>query len=113
MKSKDEVNSLFQRFHKMVMTQFQTQIRVLHTNNRGEYMSTTIQQFLKSQGSIHQTTYVGTPQQNGVAERKNRHLLEVVRASLIQAHMPLSYWGEALASTSYLINRTPSSTLRF
>ncbi|KAH9783645.1 hypothetical protein KPL71_009401 [Citrus sinensis] len=113
MKSKDEVNSLFQRFHKMVTTQFQTQIRVLHTDNGGEYMSTTIQQFLKSQGSVHQTTCVGTPQQNGVAERKNRHLLEVVRASLIQAHMPLSYWGEALASAAYLINRTPSSSLGF
>ncbi|KAH9656598.1 retrovirus-related pol polyprotein from transposon RE1 [Citrus sinensis] len=91
----------------------QTQIRVLHTDNGGEYMSTAIQQFLKSQGSIHQTTCVGTPQQNGVAERKNRHLLEVVRASLIQAHMPLSYWGEALASAAYLINRTPSSSLGF
>ncbi|KAH9774810.1 retrovirus-related pol polyprotein from transposon RE1 [Citrus sinensis] len=113
MKSKDEVNSLFQRFHKMVTTQFQTQIRVLHTDNGGEYMSTAIQQFLKSQGSVHQTTCVGTPQQNGVAERKNRHLLEVVRASLIQAHMPLSYWGEALASAAYLINRTPSSSLGF
>ncbi|KAH9752394.1 retrovirus-related pol polyprotein from transposon RE1 [Citrus sinensis] len=90
-----------------------TQIRVLHTDNGGEYMSTAIQQFLKSQGSVHQTTCVGTPQQNGVAERKNRHLLEVVRASLIQAHMPLSYWGEALASAAYLINRTPSSSLGF
>ncbi|KAH9657753.1 retrovirus-related pol polyprotein from transposon RE1 [Citrus sinensis] len=113
MKSKDEVNSLFQRFHKMVTTQFQTQIRVLHIDNGGEYMSTAIQQFLKSQGSVHQTTCVGTPQQNGVAERKNRHLLEVFRASLIQAHMPLSYWGEALASAAYLINRTPSSSLGF
>ncbi|KAH9675580.1 retrovirus-related pol polyprotein from transposon RE1 [Citrus sinensis] len=113
MKSKGEVNSLFQRFHKMVTTQFQTQIRVLHTDNGGEYMSTAIQQFLKSQGSVHQTTCVGTPQQNGVAEQKNRHLLEVVRASLIQAHMPLSYWGEALASAAYLINRTPSSSLGF
>ncbi|KAH9689179.1 retrovirus-related pol polyprotein from transposon RE1 [Citrus sinensis] len=113
MKSKDEVNSLFQRFHKMATTQFQTQIRVLHTDNGGEYMSTAIQQFLKSQGFVHQTTCVGTPQQNGIAERKNRHLLEVVRASLIQAHMPLSYWGEALASAAYLINRTPSSSLRF
>ena len=56
---------------------------------------------------------MGTPQQNGVAERKNRHLLEVVRASLIQAHMPISYWGEALASTAYLINRTPSSSFGF
>ena len=62
MKSKDEVNSLFQRFYKMVTTQFQTQIQVRNTDNRGEYMSTIIQQFLKSQETVHQTTYVGTPQ---------------------------------------------------
>ena len=48
-----------------------------------------------------------------MAERKNRHLLEVVRASLIEAHMPLSYWGHALTSTTYLINRVPSSTIDF
>ena len=54
----------------MAMTQFQTQIRVRHTNNGGEYMSIAIQQFLKSQGTVHQTTCVGTPQQNGVTQRK-------------------------------------------
>ena len=53
------------------------------------------------------------PKQNGVAERKNRHLLEVVRASLIEAHMPLSYWGHALASAAYLINRVPTITIDF
>ena len=56
---------------------------------------------------------MGTPQQNSVAERKNKHLLEVVRASLMQVHMPLYYWGEALTSASYLINRTLSSSLGF
>src|SRR5262249_42015138 len=56
---------------------------------------------------------VNTPQQNGVSERKNRHLLEVVRAVLIEAHMPLAYWGEALMFAVYSINRTPSSSLNF
>ncbi|CAL9003914.1 unnamed protein product, partial [Prunus brigantina] len=54
-----------------------------------------------------------TPQQNGVAERKNRHLLEVVRASLFDAQMPRSFWGEAVCSAVYLINRVPSSVLNF
>ncbi|RVW83945.1 Retrovirus-related Pol polyprotein from transposon TNT 1-94 [Vitis vinifera] len=52
-------------------------------------------------------------QQNGVAERKNRHLLEVVRASLIAAKTPISYWGEAITSAAYLINRVPSSSINF
>ena len=53
------------------------------------------------------------PNRMWVAEQKNRHLLEVVRASLIEAHMPLSYWGHALTSTAYLINRVPFSTIDF
>ncbi|RVW59877.1 Retrovirus-related Pol polyprotein from transposon TNT 1-94 [Vitis vinifera] len=50
---------------------------------------------------------------NGVAERKNRHLLEVVRASLIATKIPISYWGEAITSATYLINRVPSSPINF
>ena len=50
---------------------------------------------------------------NGVAERKNRHLLEVVHASLIAAKTPISYWGEAITSAAYLINRVPSSSINF
>ena len=76
-------------------------------------MSTDLKHYLIAHGMVHQTTCPNTPQQNGVAERKNRHLLEVVRASLIEAHMPVSYWGEALTSAAYLINRVPSSTVQF
>ena len=68
---------------------------------------------MEAYGTIHQTTCFDTPQQNGVAEQKNRHLLEVIRASLIEAHMPLSYWGHALTSATYLINRVLSSTIDF
>ncbi|KAK3003662.1 hypothetical protein RJ639_020169 [Escallonia herrerae] len=49
----------------------------------------------------------------GWLREKNRHLLEVVRASLIEAHLPLSYWGEALISAAYLINRVPSRTIDY
>ena len=62
--------------------------------------------FIKLLVSIH-------PQHNGVGKRKNRHLLEVVRASLIEEHMPLSYWGHALTSAAYLINSVPSNTIDF
>ncbi|RVW71956.1 hypothetical protein CK203_052530 [Vitis vinifera] len=74
MKTKDEVNLLFQKFHKMIETQYNAK-----------------------------TTCSNTHQQNGVAERKNRHLLEVVRASLIAAK-PISYW-ESNHICAYLINR--------
>jgi transposase InsO family protein len=91
MTSKGEVNLLFQKFHKMIETQYNAQIQVLRSDNGGEYQSSEHQQYLETYGIINQTTCSNTPQQNGVVERKNRHLLEVVRASLIKANMPLSY----------------------
>ncbi|XP_068666655.1 uncharacterized protein [Aristolochia californica] len=63
--------------------------------------------------SITLTENLSLDSQNGVAERKNRHLLEVVRASLFEAHMSASYWGEAITTAAYLINRIPSSVLQF
>lgn len=113
MKSKSEVNLLFQKFHKMVRTQYKSQIQVLRSDNGGEYQNSALHNFFEEEGIINQTTCPNTPQQNGVAERKNRHLLEVVRAALIQAHMPLSYWGEALAFAAYSINRIPSRSIDF
>ena len=113
MKSKSEVNLLFQNFHKMVCSQYNAQVQVLHSDNGGKYLSFELKRYLEAHGTIHQTTFSYTPQHNGVAERKNRYLLEVVHASLIEAHMPLSYWGHALTSTAYLINRVPSSTIDF
>ncbi|BBH01411.1 hypothetical protein Prudu_011666 [Prunus dulcis] len=113
LKSKSEVSSAFQRFHKMVAVQYNRNIQVLRSDNGGEYVNMELRSFLELHGIVHQTTCPYTPQQNGVAERKNRHLLEMVRASLIEAHLPLHYWGEALMSAAYLINRLPSRTINF
>ncbi|RVW49190.1 Retrovirus-related Pol polyprotein from transposon TNT 1-94 [Vitis vinifera] len=97
----------------MIETQYNAKVRVLRSDNGGEYQSSDLQKYLEGHDIIHQTTCSNTPQQNGVAERKNRHLLEVVRASLIAAKMPISYWGEAITSAAYLINRVPSSSINF
>ncbi|WKA11706.1 hypothetical protein VitviT2T_029179 [Vitis vinifera] len=113
MKTKDEVNLLFQKFHKMFETQYNAKVRVLRSDNGGEYQSSDLQKYLEGHDIIHQTTCSNTPQQNGVAERKNRHLLEVVRASLIAAKTPISYWGETITSAAYLINRVPSTSINF
>ena len=112
-KYKSEVNLLFQNFHKMFCSQYNAQVQVLRSDNGGEYLSFELKRYFEAHGTIHQTTCFDTPQHNGVAERKNRHVLEVVYASLKKAHMPLSYWGHALTSAAYLINRVPSSTIDF
>ncbi|WJZ97935.1 hypothetical protein VitviT2T_016503 [Vitis vinifera] len=97
----------------MIETQYNAKVRVLRSDNGGEYQSSNLQKYLEGHGIIHQTTCSNTPQQNGVAERKNWHLLEVVRAFLIAAKTPISYWGEAITSAAYLINRVPSSSINF
>ena len=67
MKTKDEVN-LFQNFHKMIETQYNAKVRVLRSDNGGEYQSSDFQKYVEGHGIIHHTTCFDTPQQNGVAK---------------------------------------------
>nr|KYP39692.1 Retrovirus-related Pol polyprotein from transposon TNT 1-94 [Cajanus cajan] len=113
LKHKNDVFPVFQKFHNMVQTQFNTSIQIFQTDNGLEYKNGPFSEFLTSKGIKHQTSCTYTPQQNGLAERKNRQLLEVVRASLFDMNVPSHYWGEAVLSAAYLINRTPSSVLGF
>ena len=74
-------------------------------------MSNEFQFFIQSHGIILQRSCPFTPQQNGVAERKNRHLLDVVRTLLLESCVPSHFWCEASSTTVYLINRLSSPTL--
>ncbi|XP_016168907.1 uncharacterized protein LOC107611507 [Arachis ipaensis] len=111
MKDKSEVFYLFENFYQIVRTQFGSLIKRLRSDNSREYVNQNFSKFLKDNGVIHELTCVDTLQQNGVAERKNRHLLEVTRALLFQTSVPKSYWGEAVLTATYLINRLPSQVL--
>ncbi|KAM2954379.1 hypothetical protein FF1_032665 [Malus domestica] len=86
---------------------------VLRSDNGTEFLSNNMLQYISSQGIIHQTSCVGTPQQNGVAERKNRDLLEKTRALMIHMHVPKKFWSFAILTATYLINRLPSRVLGF
>jgi len=67
--------------------------------------------YFQSKGIIHDSSCVYTPQQNGVIERKNRHLLNTTRALLFQEKVLKNYWGEAVLTVAYMINRLPSHIL--
>lgn len=113
MSAKSEVESLFKIFYQMVMTQFRTTISILRTDNGTEYYNQLLGSFLTEKGILHQSTCRTTPQQNGIAERKNRHLLEVSRALCFSMHVPKYLWGEAVLTASYLINRLPTRVLNY
>ncbi|KAI5350200.1 hypothetical protein L3X38_003091 [Prunus dulcis] len=94
-------------------TQFNAQIQILRSDNGGEFVNHDFQTYFQQHGIIHETTCPQTPQQNGVAEQKNRHLLETARALLIGAHVPRHHWDDAIVTAVHLINRMPSGVLTF
>jgi histone deacetylase 1/2 len=67
--------------------------------------------FFKRVGIAHQVSYPHAHQQNGSAERKHRHIVEMALTLLAYASMPLKFWDEAVSTAVYLINRLPSKVL--
>jgi len=94
MKEKSEVFNLLVRFFHMIKTQFGKSIKHLRFGNGREYINRDMSKFFSENG-VHEFTCVDTPQQNGVAERKNRHLLEVTQTLLFQMYLNLI--GERLS----------------
>ena len=87
------------------------QIKCLRSNGGGEYFSNKFSRFLDEQGIKRQFTCRYTPQQNGVAERKNRHIAEVARVLMNEKEMPEYYWVEAVHAAVYIMNRTPTAAI--
>jgi Integrase core domain/GAG-pre-integrase domain len=88
LRSKDEVFDSFIEFTSRIKTQYDGKIKIFRSDNGTEFVNNKFLTFFKENGIIHQTTCVNTPEQNGVSERKNRHLLEKTRALLFQSNMP-------------------------
>ena len=80
-------------------------LKTLRSDNGGEYTSSEFQLYLKKEGMTHKFTVPRSPEQNGVAERLNRALLEAVRSMLVGAQLSQSFWAEALTTAVYLRNR--------
>ncbi|KAA0052319.1 Beta-galactosidase [Cucumis melo var. makuwa] len=108
---KSEVSSIFQNFYHTIETQFHTKIAILQSDNGWEFQNHNLGEFLASKEIVHQTSCVYTPQQNGMIERKNRHLLEVARSLMFSTSLPSYLWGDAILTATHLINRTHSRIL--
>ncbi|KAJ4767139.1 hypothetical protein LUZ62_077514 [Rhynchospora pubera] len=104
LKQKSDVPHVFTLFKAQVENILGTSIKVLRTDGGTEFKKISAQ----FPTILHQTSCPYTPQQNGVAERKHRHIVELSIATMSQAHIPTKFWDEIFSSIVYLINRLPS-----
>src|SRR4051812_24684331 len=95
----------------MIFTQFQKRIKIFRSDGAKEFLSFSMQNLLKSHGTIHQQSCPHTHQQNGTVERKHCHLLDVTRSLLLSASVPKSCWAEVVLTAALLITITSSSTI--
>ncbi|KAK4386066.1 Retrovirus-related Pol polyprotein from transposon RE1 [Sesamum angolense] len=111
LKDRSQVPTIITSFYNEIYTQFSVNIRILRTDNALEFVQKSVSDFCNSKGVLHQTSCPYTSQQNGVAECKHRHLLDVARTIMTHMHVPKSYWGDVVLTACYLINRMPSTVL--
>jgi hypothetical protein len=112
LKTKDEVFNKFQEFKVEIENLMNKKIKTLRTNNGGEYTSKEFIAFCKSEGIRRELTVPYNPQQNGVAEIKNKSIEETIKALLNDQGLSMFLWGEVGMTTIYVQNRSPHCILK-
>ncbi|KAD5961360.1 hypothetical protein E3N88_12833 [Mikania micrantha] len=113
MQSKSEALAKFKEFRLVAERETGRKVKVLRSDNGGEYMSREFNDFLNDCQIGRQLTCPYTPQQNGVSERKNRHLAEVSGSLMHSKNVPGQFWAEAMQTAAYVTNRLPQQGLNF
>jgi transposase InsO family protein len=113
LKSKDEVFSKFKEFKALIENLSERNIKILKSDNGGEYTSKEFVNFWKDVGIKRELTTPYNPQQNDVAERKNRTITEVVKTMIHDQVLPMCLWAEAAMKVVYVQNRLSHSVLGF
>ena len=111
MKHKYDVQIIFPKFKSLIKNFHKQQIKKLYTDNGGEYIG--LRSFLSNHGISHHTTPPHTPENNGISERQNRHVVEIGLALLHHSGLPLTYWPHAMTTASYPINLLPTLILMY
>ncbi|GJU40215.1 putative RNA-directed DNA polymerase [Tanacetum coccineum] len=108
LKHKHEVFETFKVFKAEVELQLGKKIKALRSDRGGEYLSQEFKDYLSENGIVQNLTSPYTPQQNGVSERRNRTLLDMVRSMFNLTTLPLSFWDYALESAVRILNMVPT-----
>ena len=109
---------MFKSFKVEIETQLNKRIKNVRSDCGGEYYGKydgsceqrpgPFAKFLEECGIVPQYTMPGSPSMNGVAERRNRTLKDMVRSMINHSNLPISLWGEALKTTAFILNRVPT-----
>jgi hypothetical protein len=111
LKEKDEVFNKFQEFKPLVENLSRRKIKVLRSHNGGEYTSNEFKYFCREVGIKRDLTTPYNPQHNGVANRRNRSIVEAAKAMIHDQHLPMHLWEEVSNTVVYVQNRSPHKIL--
>lgn len=110
--NKSEALQQFQNFHVLVERQAEKNLKVIRSDRGGEFSSAAFRKYCEIWGMKHEYTGPYTLQQNGVVESKNRTVVEMARCLLKSGGLPIRFWGEAVSTAVYIINRSPTHALQ-
>ena len=112
MHKKSETFGKFKEFMAEAEKQLGKSLKTLQSDRGGEYLDTEFKDHLLEHGILSQLTAPGTPQQNGVAKRRNRTLLDMIKAMMSYSLLPISFWGYSLQTAVYILNVVPSKSIQ-
>jgi transposase InsO family protein len=105
LQDKSETQEVLQKLLRMVQNKFDTKVKKIRSDNDTEFKNTQVEDFLDEEGINHEFLTPYTPQQNGVAKRKNRTLIEMVRTMLDEYKTLDRFWVEAINTACHTTNR--------
>ena len=95
-----------------MLNQFDSKIKTVRFDNGIEFINLIMKSFFELNGIYHHMSFVYTPKQNWVVERKYKHILNVARSFIFQSGFYIKYWGDAILTSCFLINRIPTLVLK-
>ncbi|GJZ90457.1 ribonuclease H-like domain-containing protein, partial [Tanacetum coccineum] len=105
LRSKDETSAILKDFIRQIENQLNQKVKTIRCDNGTEFKNRDINEFCGLKGIKREYSNARTPQQNGVAERKNRTLIEAARTMLADSFLPNTFWAEAVSTACYVLNR--------
>ncbi|GJY07021.1 putative ribonuclease H-like domain-containing protein [Tanacetum coccineum] len=103
--TKDETSGILKSFITSIENLIDHKVKVIRCDNRTEFKNREMNQFCEMKGILRQFSIARTPQQNGVAERRNKTLIEAARTMLADSKLPTTFWAEAVNTACYVQNR--------